>query len=68
MNTIPEMWTYDEAARYLRIRPDSLRRKVMLGQVPAHRPFGKRGRVLFDPDELREFIRNSAVPTTIVYN
>jgi excisionase family DNA binding protein len=58
---LSELWQYAEAAQYLNITAGTLRRKVMLRQVPFYRPFGKHGRILFDPDDLREFVKASRV-------
>lgn len=57
------MWRYPDAARYLGISPATLRRKVMERAVPFYRPFGLKGRVLFDPDDLVAFVRQHRVPT-----
>ena len=59
--SISSLWRYQEAASFLGITPGSLRRKVMLHQVPHLKPFGKHSRVLFDPAELDAFVRASRV-------
>jgi excisionase family DNA binding protein len=55
-------WRYAEAADFLGITPGTLRRKVMYHAVPFARPFGKKGRVLFDPADLEAFVEASKVP------
>jgi excisionase family DNA binding protein len=59
--SLSALWRYPDAARYLGISPATLRRKVMEAAVPFYRPFGKHGRVLFDPDDLRNFVQASRV-------
>jgi hypothetical protein len=58
---LSNMLRYPAAAEFLGISPATLRRKVMLHQVPFMRPFGFKGRVLFDPLRLEEFAKQSAV-------
>ena len=58
---LSSFWRYGEAASYLGISPQHLRRKVMLHEVPHLKPFGRHGRVLFDPDDLAESVRASRV-------
>jgi hypothetical protein len=50
-------WFYPEAAEFLRKPVESLRKDVMRGKVPHHKPYGPRGRVVFFPDELEAFLR-----------
>ena len=52
---------YEEAAKLLGISASTLRRKVMLHQIPFARPFGMRSRVLFDEEVLRDFVRSKSV-------
>jgi excisionase family DNA binding protein len=52
-------WRYPEAAAFLGISQGTLRRKVMEGTVPCFHPFGRKGRVLFDPEELDRFVKLS---------
>jgi excisionase family DNA binding protein len=52
---------YPEAAALLGISPLTLRGKVSRHQVPFLKPFGPKGRVLFDPDRLRAFVQAGAV-------
>ena len=59
--SLSTLWRYPDAARYLGISPATLRRKVMCQEVPFMRPFGMHGRVLFDPEDLRAFVRASRV-------
>ena len=59
--SLSELWRYPQAAKYLGITPGTLRRKVMLHQIPFMRPFGRKGRILFDPDDLHEFVEASRV-------
>ena len=54
--SISTLWRYPQAAAYLGISPGTLRRKVMLSEVPFLRPFGKGGRVLFSPADLEKFV------------
>lgn len=58
---ICELWRYPQAAAFLGIAPATLRRKVMERAVPFYRPFGNKGRVLFDPEDLRAFVLRSRV-------
>ena len=58
---LSEMWGYAAAAEYLNISVAHLRKLTMVGRVPFYRPFGIGGRVLFDPDELRDFVLASRV-------
>lgn len=60
-----EMWRYPAAARYLGIAETTLRRKVMELEVPFYRPFGLKGRVLFSPRDLEEFVQASKVPAAV---
>lgn len=53
--------TYPEAARILRISPQTLRKKVSRREVPVLKPFGKRGKVLFSENDLRTFLEASRV-------
>ena len=62
MDILNELWDYGQAARFLRIAPQTLRKKVSQGQVPALKPFGKKGRTLFSPEELRAMVQRSRVP------
>jgi hypothetical protein len=57
-----ELWTYAEAARFLRITTQTLRKKVSLHQVPVLKPFGRKGRALFAPDDLRAMVEASRQP------
>ena len=52
---------YPEAARVLRRNPLTLRKDVMLGKIPHHKPFGKKGRVVFFRDELDAFLRGESL-------
>jgi hypothetical protein len=61
INSVCDLWRYPEAARFLGISPASLRRKVMLKEVPHYKPFGPHSRVFFSPDDLAEFVRASRV-------
>ncbi len=47
--------TADEAALELRMTPDGVRRLAAVGRIPA-RKVGRRW--LFEPDQLRSFVRN----------
>lgn len=60
---LSSLWRYPDAARFLGIAPATLRRKVMDREVPFYRPFGLKGRVLFDPDDLAAMVRATRVPT-----
>ena len=61
MNKLAEMWGYEQAAEFLHVSVVHTRKMVMIGRVPCYRPFGKGGRVLFDPDELRAFVAASRI-------
>lgn len=39
------------------------RRLFLRGVIPGYKPFGKKGALLFDPQELRECVKRSRVPT-----
>jgi excisionase family DNA binding protein len=53
------MWNNTEAAEFLNISRFSLRRKVILKEVP-HIKIGRR--TLFDPADLRAYIESRKVP------
>jgi len=53
---------YREAAALLGISELTLRRKVMLRQVPVLKPFGPRGRVLFAETDLLAMLERSRIP------
>ena len=53
--------TYDEAAKVLRISPATLRKKVMERSVPFIKLFGRKGRVLFSPEDLGAFLKSKKV-------
>ncbi len=58
-NELPTLLTYKEAAAFLTVSEATLRRWVMLRQVP----FIKIGKsVRFDPAELEAWIRAQSVP------
>jgi hypothetical protein len=60
---LSSFWRYPAAAAFLNISPSTLRRKVMLKEVPHVKPFGgKHSRVLFDPEDLRALIERGKVP------
>jgi hypothetical protein len=61
LKTLSSMWRYPEAASFLGVSPATLRRKVMLRKVPFMRPFGFKGRILFDPEDLVAFVKASRV-------
>ncbi len=50
---------YSEAARFLKIAEQTLRRKCMTGQIPHLKPFGLRGRTLFVKEDLERFLLSS---------
>jgi excisionase family DNA binding protein len=56
---------YREAAALLGISELTLRRKVMLRQVPVLKPFGPRGRVLFAETDLLAMLERSRVPALV---
>ena len=51
-----KLLSYGEAAAILRCSPVSLRRRVMLGQLPHLKPYGPRGRVFFLQEDLEAFL------------
>ena len=51
-----ELLDYHEAAQILKIATGTLRKKVMLGQVPVVKLYGKNGKVLFLKQDLEQFI------------
>jgi excisionase family DNA binding protein len=46
-----------EMAEMLGVSPWTVRDWVRLGAIPAHRPGGPRGRLLFDPTEVDQAIK-----------
>jgi len=58
---IAELWRSPRAAEYLGISPGHLRRLCMERVVPFLKPFGSKGRTLFDPEDLAQFVRASRV-------
>lgn len=59
--TLAGFWRYEQAAAFMGISPLTLRGKVCRREVPYIKPFGPHGRVLFNPDRLREFVERGAV-------
>jgi hypothetical protein len=57
-----ELLDYKEAAEILRCSPLTLRKRVMLHQVPHLKPFGPKGRVFFLRSDLEDFLLNSRKP------
>jgi excisionase family DNA binding protein len=47
------MLTTDEVAKLLRITPQRVRQKALLGEIPRHK---MDGRVLFAPEDIRAYI------------
>jgi excisionase family DNA binding protein len=55
----PGAWlTLEEAASYLRMKPDALRQAAYRRQIPAHQPQGPRTRYLFSRSELDDWVAN----------
>ena len=54
----------EAAARQLGISEYTIRKLARERKLPCYRPFGKRGRISFDPNELEEFVRSSRVGPT----
>lgn len=54
-----ELLTLPEAARYMRISTSTLYRWVHRKQIQ-HVKLGSR--VLFEPDKLKEFVKNNTIP------
>ena len=57
-----ELLDYTEASELLRIKPSTLRKKVMERVVPCVKPFGRKGRTLFVKSDLLDFIEKHRVP------
>ena len=53
-NSNNEFMTTEEAAKYLRLDPRTLRIYARQGKIPAHKPLG---RWMFIKDELREWVK-----------
>lgn len=66
LTNVNGFWRYREAARFLSITEGVLRKKVSHREVPFAKPFGPRGRVLFDPERLREFVLETAVEPDVL--
>ena len=56
-----ELLNYSEAAGVLKIAVLTLRKKVMRREVPFLKPFGPKGRVLFEREALEAFLAASRV-------
>jgi hypothetical protein len=61
VESLGTLWGYREASEFFGVSPLTLRKKVSNRQVPFLKPFGPKGKVLFRPDRLRDFVEASAV-------
>jgi hypothetical protein len=55
-----EVLFYSDVAKMLRRTTNTIRKDVMLGKIPHHKPYGPRGRVVFFRDELEVWLRGDA--------
>jgi predicted DNA-binding transcriptional regulator AlpA len=56
-----EVLFYGDVAEMLRRTPNTIRRDVMRGTIPHHKPYGPRGRVVFFRDEIEAWLRGKTV-------
>ncbi|MFO1465828.1 MAG: helix-turn-helix domain-containing protein [Steroidobacteraceae bacterium] len=60
---IVESWDVNQAAAYLRCRPEHVRRLAAAGSIPARKP-GKHW--VFDPESLQSYVRGEWRSTNVV--
>jgi len=61
VGTKMKLLDYNEAAEVLRCSPLTLRKKVMLKEIPHIKPFGHNGRTFFLAEDLEKFILSRCV-------
>ena len=64
MPKVEPLWTINDAADFLRSRPSTLYARAAQGKLPHIVLWeGRRKKVIrFDPEALREFVRQNSVP------
>jgi excisionase family DNA binding protein len=54
----------DHVCRRMNITPRQLERLVETGKLPRYKPTGSSGTVMFDPDDVDEYLRRVRIPAT----